>query len=54
LVKNEKFVQKISSFIYSNIDEIEIGLKDLKYLGRKEDTYIQRYKILFGRKVLND
>ena len=29
-------------------------LKDLKYLGRKEDTYIQRYKILFGRKVLND
>jgi hypothetical protein len=54
LVQNEKFVQKISGFIYSNIEEMEAGLDTIKYLGRKKYSYFKNIRILFGRKVLND
>jgi hypothetical protein len=36
LVRNESYVHKISSFIYSNLDEMEAGLKGIQYLGTKE------------------
>jgi hypothetical protein len=32
LIQNGKTIEKISGFIYSNIDQIENGLKDLKYI----------------------
>jgi hypothetical protein len=50
LVKEERFVQKISGFIYSNLNEIEDGLKATKYLGRKEYSYRKDLKALFGKK----
>jgi hypothetical protein len=54
LVKDEKFIQRIPSRIYSNFDEIKEGLKAAKYLGEKDFSIFKRLKILFGQKVLND
>jgi hypothetical protein len=54
LVKEEKFIQKISSHIYSNIDEIKEGSKTTEYFGEKDFSILKRLKILFGQKVLND
>ena len=54
LVKNGVFIQKISSYIYSNIDELEQGLIGLKYNGRLKHSYIDKLKILFGKKILNE
>jgi hypothetical protein len=36
LVQNGKIIEEMSGFIYSNIDQIENGLNDLKYIGKKE------------------
>jgi hypothetical protein len=33
LIQNGKSIEKISGFIYSNIDQIENGLKDLKFIN---------------------
>jgi hypothetical protein len=53
LVTDEKFIQKISSFIYSNIDEIEQGLKATKYLGKQDFSFLKQFRIFLGQKVLH-
>lgn len=53
LVKDEKLIEKISSFIYSTIDEIEQGLKATKYLGKQEFSFLKQLRIFLGQKVLN-
>jgi hypothetical protein len=54
LVKNKEIVQELSGFIYSNIDEIEIELDNMKYLGRTKYSYFRNLKISFGGKALID
>jgi hypothetical protein len=54
LVQNEKFVEKISTFIYSNFTEIENNIKELEYLGQRDYSYLKSIKIMFNYKVLND
>lgn len=53
LVRDGKFIQRIPSSIYSNIDEIEGGLKPTKYIGQQEFSWLKRVKILLGRRVLD-
>jgi hypothetical protein len=53
LIKDETIIQIIPSSIYSNIDEIEGGLKPTKYIGQQEFSWFKRVKILLGRKVLD-
>jgi hypothetical protein len=54
LVKDKKFVKKISSFYYSNLDELQDSLVGLKYLGQQNFNIIKSFKILFNMPVLND
>ena len=54
LVKNKEIVQKLSGFIYSNIDEMEIELDNMKYLGRTKYSYFRNLKISFGGKAFID
>jgi hypothetical protein len=54
IVKDKKFVEKISTRIYSNVKEIQQELKTLKYLGHKRFSYIKSLKILFGQEVFDD
>jgi hypothetical protein len=53
LVKNNKPTHKISGRTYSNIDEIETGLKELKYYGYKKLSLISFIKIFFHRQTLD-
>jgi len=53
LVKNNKLTHKISGRIYSNIEEIETGLKELKYFGFKELTLIRYIKIFFHSQTVD-
>ena len=52
LVKDRKFVRKISSFYYSNLDELQNSFVDIKYLGRQNFNIIKSFKILFNMPVL--
>jgi hypothetical protein len=54
LVQDNKFVQKISTFIYSNVGEMEGALKPIKYLGQKDFSFLRSIKILLKLNVLND
>lgn len=53
LVKDEKFVARISSFFCSNYDELKRGLDDLTYLGFQNFGIIDSFKVLFGMDVLD-
>ena len=52
LVKNEKYIAKISTFFCSNFDNLKSGLSDLNYLGFKDFGLIESFKVLFGMKIL--
>lgn len=54
LVKDGKFVEKVSTFIYSNVAEMEEALKPIKYLGLKDFSYLKSIRILLNLNVLND
>ncbi len=54
LVKGGKFVEIVSTFIYSNVYEIEKALQPIKYLGLKDFSYLNSIRILLKLKVLND
>lgn len=54
LVKNERFILKISEFTYSNLDEVDDELKGLTYLGEQRYSWLTNLKIWFGRKALSD
>jgi hypothetical protein len=54
LVKNKKFVAKISTFFCSNYDELINGLKGLTYLGFQDFGINDNFKVLFGKEVLDE
>ena len=53
LVKEKRFIAKISSFFYSNYNELKDGLSDLPYLGFQTFGIIDSFKVLFGIDVLD-
>lgn len=53
LVRNKKYIKKISSFIYSNLDELQDSLTPIEYLGRQEYNIIKSIKVLFHREILD-
>ncbi len=54
LVKNEKFILKISSIVYSNFNDLKNELKGLKYLGNLKFSYGTMLKIFLKQNVLNN
>ena len=52
LIKNNKVIKRIYSLMYSNQNELEIGLNDIKSLGEIKYSYINSAKILFGLPIL--
>ena len=52
LVKDKKFIRKVSSFYYSNLDELQNSFADIKYLGRQNFNIIKSFKILLNMPVL--
>ena len=52
LVKNKKLVNKFSSFIYSNYEELKSGLDSLPYLGRLKYSMWRSLKIALNLTVL--
>jgi hypothetical protein len=53
LVKDKKFIARISRFFCSNYDELRNGLSDLTYLGYQDFGMIDSFKVLFGKDILN-
>jgi hypothetical protein len=53
LVKDKKFIARISSFFCSNYEELKTGLNDLTYLGFQDFGIIDSFKVLFGQDVLD-
>ncbi len=51
LVENKKFVLRISSFNYRNIDELKEGLESLKNLGKINFGIVESVKVLFKMDV---
>ncbi|HWW41414.1 hypothetical protein [Pedobacter sp.] len=52
LVRDKKFVKKLSSYYYSNLDELQEALTPIKYLGLQNFNIIKSVKILFNLRVL--
>lgn len=52
LVKEKRYIEKISSFYYSNLDDLQSALAPIKYLGFKRYSIFKSIKVLFGRQVL--
>jgi hypothetical protein len=52
LVRQKRFVKQISSFYYSNLDELQEALTPMKYLGEQNFNLIKSVKILFKLPVL--
>ena len=53
LVKGNKFLARISSFFYSNYNELKDGLHDLTYLGFQNFGIADSFRVLFGKDALN-
>jgi len=53
LVKDKKFIEKISSFYYSNLDEIQESLTPTKYLGLQKYNIFKSIKVLFNKQLMN-
>ena len=53
LVKDRKYIKKISGFYYSNLDELESYLAPLKYMGRQNFNLIKSLKVLLKIPVLH-
>ena len=52
LVKDKITNRKIPGFLYSNIEELQEGLKSLNYLGFKSFGIVKQLKILFRQPIL--
>ena len=50
-IKDDKRIEKISSYYYSNYRELKIGLDSLTYIGNREFGLFKNLRILFGQKV---
>ena len=53
LVKDRKYVEKISSFYYSNLDDLQAAFAPVKYLGFKRYSIFKSVKVLFKGQVLD-
>ena len=53
LVKEKRYIEKISSFYYSNLDDLEAALTPMKYLGFNKFSIFKSIKVLFGGQVLD-
>lgn len=51
LVKDKRYILKISAFYYNNMEEMENALHRVKFLGRKEFSFRRSIAILRGRPV---
>jgi hypothetical protein len=52
LIKGGKVVKIIDNFFYSNVDELETGLKHLPYLGFKPMGFVNSWRVLFGQQII--
>jgi hypothetical protein len=52
LIKGGKVVKKIDNFFYSNVDELEKGLKDLPYLGFIPMGFVNSMRVLFDQPII--
>jgi hypothetical protein len=52
LIKGGKVVKKIDNFFYSNVDELEKGLKDLPYLGYIPIGFVNSLRVLFDQAII--
>lgn len=53
LIKNKRAVRKISKLMYSNQNELEESLHDIKDLGSFEYSYKKSWKISLGLPILD-
>ena|ERR1043165_1917733 len=53
LIKDKRVVRKIDSFYYSNVHEMQNGLKELKYLGFIKFNFIKSIKAMFNYQILD-
>jgi hypothetical protein len=52
LIKEGRVVKKIDNFFYSNVDELQEGLKEMPYLGFKNMGIVNSWKVLFNQPIL--
>ena len=52
LVQDSRYVEKISSFYYSNLEELQNALTPTKYLGRQKYNIFKSIKVLFNKRIL--
>jgi len=53
LIQNKKAVKKISGFIYSNQNELEEALVDIKDFGTTKYSYLKSWKVFFGFPIID-
>lgn len=53
LVKEKRYIEKISSFYYSNLDDLQVALTPIKYLGFRRYSIFKSIKVLFNGQVLD-
>ena len=53
LVRENRYIEKISSFYYSNLDDLQAALTPMKYLGFKKFSILKSIKVLFNGQVLD-
>ncbi len=53
LIKDRRYIEKISSFYYSNLEDIQEALAPTKYLGRQKFNILKSIQILFNRKIVD-
>ena len=52
LVKDKRFINKISGKVFSNVDEIKDSFGNLTYLGYQKLTFRNQLQIIFNKPVL--
>lgn len=52
LLKDKKINRKISGSYYSNVDELQEGLKSLTYLGFERFEIVKNLKVLFKQPII--
>jgi hypothetical protein len=52
LIKEGRVFRKIDNFFYSNVDELQQGLKEMKYLGFKRMGFRNSWKVLFNQPII--
>jgi hypothetical protein len=53
LVKDKRYIEKISSFYYANFDDLKTAFMTIQYLGFKKYNVFKSIKVLFGGQILD-